>query len=232
MEVGRVGGGVAETVNGSETEKETITALIRVTEATQTPATTHPTASPLPLPPPLMEDTRHLKICPPTTHPPPPGWNPHRPFILSKVPARGVLQWEVVWTMTTVLILTTHPWRRRLHLLPSRRPPSSWPLWPKPLALLISARTVPSEKNSGPNLNGIPAHHPIRLRPPRLPTPPYHRPPPPRLQPPCLTTSPLPQHPSLRLLHNVTPPRNQTPLMRACRSCTTAAAWTHVLRCC
>lgn len=235
VEVGRVDGGVAETANGNETEKETITALIHVMEATRTPATTHPTAFPLPLVLPLMEDTRRLKTCPPTTHPPPPGWNPRRPSILSKVLARGVLEWEVVWTMTTALILTTRPWRRHLHLLPSHRPPSSQPLWPKPSALLISARTVPSEKNSGPNLNAIPARRPIRLghlQPPRLPTPLSRHPLPPRLQPPCLTTSPLPQHPSLRHLHSVTPPRSQTPLMRACRSCTTAAAWTRVLRCC
>lgn len=67
VEVDRVGGGAAEIGNGSETEKENITALIHVTEATQTPA-----ASPLPLPP-LMEDTRRLKTCPPTTHLLPPG---------------------------------------------------------------------------------------------------------------------------------------------------------------
>lgn len=68
-EVDRAGGGAAETGNGSETEKETITAPIHVTEANRT----RPIASRLPLPPPPMEDTRRLKTCPPMTHLLPPG---------------------------------------------------------------------------------------------------------------------------------------------------------------
>lgn len=149
--------------------------------------------------------------------------------------ARVVLGWEEAWTMTTVLILTTRPWHHRHHLLPSRRPPSLQPLWLKRSALLILVRTVPSEKNSGPNPNAFLAPRPIHLghlRPPRLLTSQSRHPPPLHPPPPCLTTSPLRQHPSLRLLHSVTRPRSLTPPMRACRSCTTAAAWTRVLRCC
>ncbi len=75
--------------------------------------------------------------------------------------------------MTTVLILTTRPWRRRLHLLPSRQPPSSQPLWLKRSALLILVRTVPSEKNSGPNPNAIPAPRPHPPRTPPTSSPPH-----------------------------------------------------------
>lgn len=234
-EEGRVDEGAAEIGSGSGTEMENSTPLIHVTGATRTPATTHPIASPLPLLLPHLEDSPHLKTCLPMIHPLPLGWSPHQPSVPSRVQVRGLLGWEEAWTMTIVVIHTTHPWHLHRHRLPFRPPLSLQLLWLRHSALLISARTVLSEKNNGPNPNAIPAPRPFHLghlQLPRLPTPLSHHQLPPRPQPPCLTISLLLQHPSLRLLHSVTPLQSLTPPMRAYRSCTTAAAWTLVLRCC
>lgn len=234
-EEARVDEEAAETGSGSEIEMENSTHLIHVMGATRTLATTPPIVSPLPLLPPHLEDSPHLKTCPLTTHPPPLGWSPRRPSVPSKVQVRGLLGWEEAWTMTIVVIHTIHPWRLHRLRLPFRQPLSLQLLWLRHSARLISVRTVPSEKNNGPNPNAIPAPRPFHLghlQPPHLPTPPSHHHLPPRPQLPCHTIFLLPRHPSLRLLHSVTLLQSLTPPMRACRSCTTAAAWTHVLRCC